>query len=220
MAYQFSLPQYPEICKYLQGMATDDKYHEITAQQGSLPEQFTYLWLNNYTSLLNIWFCENFIFPDTINNLLWKEYIYKKIEDLTDYSIANILKDLHPQSIRIIDGKLFVIRYLQEHFNYFVNMFKSYNDEQIMEESLGGQRWNLSIKRFRTIKSGHRTTIESLVKNSNNYPPINLANPSDFSYRDVVEDENNRVDNIIKYLIEFDSSIRQLLIQYGYVPKN
>lgn len=177
-------------------------------------------WLNDYTTLLNLWFCELLYFPTMTDNEQWALKIVEKVQTPTRMSISEIINHFKLNTIQQNGQQLYIEDILTHQLNQYMGYHNNYQGEALLEQTLGGGRGNLTFRILGKIKSENKNLLNTTLKQQ--YPTdksISFEEAYAKSYHPIVRAEEDRERLITEMLSRFDlDTIRPLLIEKGYVP--
>ena len=177
-------------------------------------------WINDYTTLLNLWFCELLYFPTRMDNEQWAIKIVEKVQFPTRMSISEIINHFKLNTIQQKGNGLYIEDILRNQLNQYVACYNNYQGEALLAQTLGGERGNLTFKIFGKIKSENGHFLNTTLKQQ--YPTdkkLSFDEAYAKSYHPIVRVEEDRERYITDMLSRFDlDTIRPLLIEKGYVP--
>ncbi|MBR2935677.1 MAG: hypothetical protein IKB81_01185 [Paludibacteraceae bacterium] len=175
-------------------------------------------WLNNYTTLLNVWFCELLYYPTQTDNKNWEFELCNQLQNMTILPIEDIIRLFEIKTLQYNDYRLNGIEDLTINLSYYVNLYK-HKRLNFFNDTLAGQRMNLTCKKFIDIRKSHKEKLTMTLKKE--FPfDISMIITQELSYLDIVNDESDREKRIIDYLMRFDRECaRPILVDYGYVEE-
>lgn len=186
---------------------TDPSWKYITDWLGCYPLQLFWLW------------CENLYNPDLINDVEWKDNIYRILAEQSQISSPEeILNVFHGECIRQTENGIECVSELMENFRFFAtwrNQIIHRPDIDWERDTLGGYRRLLSVNFMTKNCSDIRKQYAKYLEKKH-ILPFDITDLSKRSYRDCVNDEENRESAVIDDCIAFDVNIiRPVLVQWG-----
>lgn len=176
-------------------------------------------WLNNYTTLLNAWFCELLYFPTATDNEYWAIEIYNKIESETHMAIQDILAHFHIKSMRFDGVNMYGVSEFAQHLDFYLGLCHMGTEQDVRRLTYRDYRTHITKIILPEICKNNKSKLIEELKDK--YPrdvklPFNEGIAS--SYHMIVRNENNREHQIIAQLINYDhETIRPLLMKLGFV---
>ena len=177
-------------------------------------------WLNNYTTLMNVWLCENLYYPTLTNNKSWERKLYNKLQNGTVMSIDEIIANFNVKTIQNNGGILNGVDELATHLSKY-HALRS--DRTITEiDTITGQRMNLTRSIFNDIRKNNKSDISKAFKKQYPFNPTMLVGSSAaISHVTLSNDEHNRESKLISYLLEFDGEVaRPIFVNLGIIDNN
>lgn len=177
-------------------------------------------WLNNYTTLMNIWFCENLYYPGQTDNNMWVKNFRGKLLNQTRMSVNAIISMFGVKTlIQNNDGTLAGVEEFKKHLMKYEVNYKYTNHADLEKETLTGQRMNLTLKIFNEIRRDNKATIGKSLEKQYPLDVKTLADPNrQPSHIDISHMEYDRESKLIDYLLWFDGEVaRPIFVQHGYI---
>lgn len=176
-------------------------------------------WLNNYTMLMNVWFCENLYYPALTNNKLWERNLYDKLRNGTIMSIDDIIADFDVKTLQNNGGLLIGVDELATHLSKY-HALRS--DRTITEiDTMTGQRMNLTLKIFNEQRKNNKLDISKALKKQYPFDPTMLVGSNAaISHVTISNDEHKRESELINYLLWFDGEVaRPIFVNLGIISE-
>lgn len=178
-------------------------------------------WLNNYTTLMNVWFCENLYYPAQTKNNKWRKIFQEKLQNESRLSVDDILLTFNIKTIQNNGGVLIGVEELQKHLMKYAINYKYTNHADFEKDTLTGQRGNLTISIFNEIRKNNKSEIYKAFEEQYPFSLDHLTNPNHpISHIDLSHMEYDRESKIIDYLMDFNWNVaRPIFIQHGYIEE-
>jgi len=176
-------------------------------------------WLNNYTTLMNVWFCENLYYPTLTNNKSWERTLYNKLQNGTVMSIDDIIAKFDIKTIQNNGGILNGVDELATHLSKY-HALRSYRT--ITEiDTITGQRMNLTLKIFNELMKNNKSDISKALKMQYPFNPTMLMGSSAaISHVTLSNDKHSRESKLINYLLWFDGEVaRPIFVDLGIISE-
>ena len=188
-----------------------------TFLQYSLAERDLTDWLNNYTTLLYVWFCELLYCPTFTDNQSWESKLYNKLNNGTTLSITNIIQHFDIKTLQYNSTNLKGVNEFEQNILYYTSLYKNTNPCDFLKETLTSQRMNLTLRQFINIRRLHKKNLTTELKDKFPFNASMIIHP-EISYHDITHDEETRESDIISYLLEFDGAFaRPIFVKHGFI---
>jgi len=177
-------------------------------------------WLNNYTTLMNIWFCENLYYPSQTDNNMWVKNFRGKLLDHTRMSVNAIISMFGVKTlIQNNDGTLAGVEELKKHLMKYEVNYKYTNHADLEKETLTGQRMNLTRSIFNDVRRDNKSAIGKSLEKQYPVDIKKLTDPNrQPSHIDISHMEYDRESKIIDYLLWFDGEVaRPIFVNLGII---
>ena len=177
-------------------------------------------WLNNYTALLNVWFCELLYYPTETNLVNWQVRLCNKLQNRQTMTIPDIIARFEIKTILFDGQEVWGVPELGNHLGQYMGLRSMYdNIEDLTAETLEGHRIPLTTHLFGPICSANKTRLNTELKGKYPLTDEMLADlENSFSYLNVVGDEDARESTIFDLMIQYDKKIiRPVLVELGYL---
>lgn len=177
-------------------------------------------WLNNYTALLNIWFCEILYYPTDTNLEKWAERLLAKVRKGSMMSISEIIEQFEIKTIQFDGKEVWGVPELGKHRSQYMALLSFGKNKKfdVEAETFAGSRTNLTTKIFSNIRSDSRKRLIDELQDKYPFTAEMLIDQDSFSYHNIVQDEEARESEIIDLMVKYDNKIiRPVLVELGYV---
>ena len=180
-------------------------------------------WLNNYTALLNMWFCEMLYHPSETNLENWQLLLRRKLRDGITMTISEIIERFDLKTIQFDGKEVWGVPELGSHLRQYVGLRTMYkNVDDLTAETLAGHRIPLTTSLFGPICSANSKRLKEELKGKYPLTDEMLVNLADsFSYLNIVQDEEARESKIFDLMIQYEKQIiHPILVELGYVKND
>lgn len=177
-------------------------------------------WLNNYTTLLNVWFCEVLYYPEDTNLEKWAQGLLMKVRNNIKMNIPEIIERFDIKTIQFDGQEVWGVPELEIHCSQYMALrsFGKIEKYDVERETFAGQRTNLSTQIFANIRSNSKRRLNAELKDKYPFTAEMLVNQNSFSYHNIVQDEEGRESDILDLMVKYDNQIiRPVLVELGYL---
>lgn len=210
--------QHDEVKKYFELLRAKGSSHILSIKYDDLSLDILEEWLNNYTTLLNVWFCELVYNPTCTNNKQWESNLLIKLKNESRMTIPEIIDFFNIKTIvQLSNNKLLGVEEFEQHLYQYMATRKYFKGDDLLKETLAESRTNLTLKLFCSLIRDHEKKLNIHLK------PIFPVNPAkiaegNFGYHNLVAMEKAREEDIKEMIVHFDWYIaRPILVEKGYV---